>query len=365
MNWYYAAGGQQQGPVDDAQLDALIQSGTVTQDTLIWREGMTNWQPLRQARPAAGGSSAPTAPPMAAPPIAGGAASSGEVVCAECGKMFTRDNAIQYGTAWVCATCKPVFLQKLQEGAMVGGAFQTATGTYVDPDTLLAQVTSRDYSVDIGNCISRAWQLTMSNFWLIVGATFVVHICEGAAGAIPLLGYCTGPIIQGPLMGGLYLLYLKRARNEEAEFGEAFSGFSNFVQLMLASVVMTVVLYVWFIPAVVCFFIAAQSNNETLMLLGGGLGLLALPAAAYFGIAWIFTFLLMMDKKYTFWTAMNVSRKVVNKCWWGMLGLMIVVCLLQIVGFLALCVGIFVSLTLIYGSVVYAYEDIFRSDIRA
>ena len=66
MNWYYAAGGQQQGPVDDAQLDALIQAGTVTQDTLIWREGMASWQPLRQARPSAGGSSVPAAPPVAA-----------------------------------------------------------------------------------------------------------------------------------------------------------------------------------------------------------------------------------------------------------------------------------------------------------
>lgn len=362
MNWYYAAGGQQQGPVDDAQLDALVNSGQVNAETLVWHEGMPNWQPLRQARP--GTTSADLPPQMGAVPPATGAASTGEVICAECGKTFTRDNAIQYGTAWVCAACKPVFLQKLREGARVGGAFQTGTGTYVDPDALLAQVMARDYSVDIGGCISRAWQLTKTHFWLLVGASFVVHACQGAAGAIPILGYCTGPILQGPLIGGLYLLYLKLARNEQAEFGEAFSGFSNFLPLMLASVVMTIVMYAWFIPALVCFGFAAKSNNESLMIIAAGLGVLGLPGAAYFWIAWIFAFLLIMDKKCSFWTAMSISRKVVNKCWWGMLGLFIVVILLQIVGFLALCLGILVSITLIYGSIVYAYEDIFHTNAQ-
>ena len=61
MNWYYAVGGRQQGPVDDAQLDAMLQSGQINQDTLIWRDGMANWLPLRQARPSAG------APPSVAP----------------------------------------------------------------------------------------------------------------------------------------------------------------------------------------------------------------------------------------------------------------------------------------------------------
>jgi hypothetical protein len=355
MNWYYAAGGRQQGPVDDAQLDAMLQSGQVNQDTLLWRDGMANWQPLRQARPSA------DAPPFVAPAAdAGASAGVGEIVCVECGKIFSKDNAIQYGTAWVCAACKPIFLQKLREGAAVGGALQSTTGTYVDPDTLLAQVTSRDCSVDVGNCIARAFGLLKENFWLLVGATSVVLICQMVAGSIPILGYCTGPILQGPLVGGLYLLYLKLKRKEGGEFGDAFSGFSNFVQLMLASVVTTAIYYLFFIPAGVCFFMYTESKSESMMIASIAMGLLVLPGVAYLTIAWQFTFLLMVDKKLTFWTAMNVSRKVINKCWWGMLGLVLVVGLLQIVGFLAFCVGIFVSMTLIFGSIVYAYDDIFR-----
>ena len=50
MNWFYADGGKQQGPIDEAQLVALIQSGKITQETLVWREGMADWLPLRLAR---------------------------------------------------------------------------------------------------------------------------------------------------------------------------------------------------------------------------------------------------------------------------------------------------------------------------
>ncbi|MBI3880782.1 MAG: DUF4339 domain-containing protein, partial [Verrucomicrobia bacterium] len=81
MNWYYAEGGQQKGPVADAEFDSLIQSGAIRPDTLVWREGLAGWQKLSEARPAAG---APplTAPPLTAPPVQGG------LLCAECGKIF-------------------------------------------------------------------------------------------------------------------------------------------------------------------------------------------------------------------------------------------------------------------------------------
>ena len=47
MNWYYAVGHQQQGPVTEAQLRALAKDGVVTPDTLVWREGLASWQPWR------------------------------------------------------------------------------------------------------------------------------------------------------------------------------------------------------------------------------------------------------------------------------------------------------------------------------
>jgi hypothetical protein len=40
MKWYYVEAGQQAGPVDDELLAALVTSGKIQPDTLIWREGI-------------------------------------------------------------------------------------------------------------------------------------------------------------------------------------------------------------------------------------------------------------------------------------------------------------------------------------
>jgi GYF domain 2 len=360
MNWYYALGGQQLGPVDDAQFDALIAAGTITPDTLVWREGMPNWLPLREARPAA---SAPGVPPVVGlPPVVGaGSPGANEIVCAECGKAFTRDNAIQYGTSWVCATCKPAFVQKLKEGAATGGGAYAGYSAPVDPETLVQQIRERGYEVDIGSCIGRAWELTKSNFWLVVGTTFLVLLASGAAGSIPLIGYCTGPILQGPLMGGLYWFYLKLARGQEAGVNDGFSGFSSqFMQLALTSVVTTLFMYIWMVPAFVSMFALRSRQPSDFPVATIVLFVAAVPFMVYLGTAWIFALPLVVDKKFGFWDAMNVSRRVVNRKWFTVFALLLVAGLLQILGIIALCIGIFVTMTILHGAIVYAYEDIFN-----
>ena len=69
MNWYYADGGRQAGPVEEAALDELVRQGVVRDDTLVWREGLASWQPhgVVRPRPAA---PPPPAPPIPAPPMA-------------------------------------------------------------------------------------------------------------------------------------------------------------------------------------------------------------------------------------------------------------------------------------------------------
>ncbi len=112
MNWYYVDQGQQAGPVSDAQFEELVRSGKIQPDTLVWREGMATWQTYREAN-ISSPSSGP--PPAAAAGSAIGA--SPEAVCAECGKMFAIQDMIRHGGVYICANCKPVFMQKLAEGA--------------------------------------------------------------------------------------------------------------------------------------------------------------------------------------------------------------------------------------------------------
>jgi len=364
MNWFYAVGGQQQGPVDDAELDRLIAAGTLAAETLVWREGMSGWQPLRVARPGR-----PSAPAAGLPPIIGTGTSSqapgagpapGEVMCAECGKFFPRDNTIQYGTAFVCAVCKPIFIQKLREGTAAGTGPLGQPGVPFDPDVFLAAVRERDYAIDIGSCFSRGWELVKSNFWLCVGAFVVVYGCLVGSSLIPCAGAVLPTIIQGPLMGGMYVLFLKLIRGQEAKVGDAFSGFSKaFLQLFLVGLVSALLTGLCLIPGLVTIVAVSQFGANIPPLLIGFLFLLGLVPAVYLSICWIFSMQLVVDKGMNFWAAMELSRKVVNLHWVRVFLFLIVCGLVAMLGLVGLCLGFLVTAPLALAAFVYAYEDIF------
>jgi len=113
MNWYYVEAGNQAGPVTGEELQRLVNIGTIQPNTLVWREGMSNWQPYRIAGP--GTDQSPPSSYAVSEPGAGG------LMCAECGGFFSQDSVIQYGNSWICANCKPAFMQKLREGAALPG----------------------------------------------------------------------------------------------------------------------------------------------------------------------------------------------------------------------------------------------------
>ncbi len=101
MEWYYAVGTDRKGPVSEEEFQRLVGQGVITSGTLVWREGMANWQPHGSGTP---------------PPVAG-AAMTGDVVCAGCGSSFPSSEVVSVANASYCAACKPLALQRLKEGA--------------------------------------------------------------------------------------------------------------------------------------------------------------------------------------------------------------------------------------------------------
>ncbi len=53
MKWFYAHNGSRLGPVSDQELSALAASGTLGPESLVWKDGMADWQPLATAAPTA------------------------------------------------------------------------------------------------------------------------------------------------------------------------------------------------------------------------------------------------------------------------------------------------------------------------
>ncbi len=233
-----------------------------------------------------------------------------------------------------------------------------------DHSMLPPDITDRDYELDIGSCISRSWELVKKNFWPVVGVTFLVAMVMGiinqgiglisrsavqsmmvdhnfSAENILLVSLTSviGMPVSTVLYGGLYKYYLKWIRGEEATISDAFSGLtSSFVQLVILGLVMGTLVILGFFACII--------------------------PGIYLGVAWAFAIPLVIDKKLDFWSAMELSRKVVAKHWFAMFALLIVVGLISISGIIACFIGIFVTIPIGWVALMYAYEDIFGHKTR-
>ena len=112
MRWYYEKNGQKVGPVTDADIQRLAGEGTITPDTRVWNETITQWVAYRNVQAGPGGD-APRSPRAAD--------AGAKVACSQCGRMLPEDDLIQYQGMTICASCKPSFFQKVKEGAALPG----------------------------------------------------------------------------------------------------------------------------------------------------------------------------------------------------------------------------------------------------
>jgi hypothetical protein len=99
MSWYYASEGKQVGPVEQEELSRLVTAGVIKGDTLVWQQGMPEWKAYAQVL---------------------GASGAVDGRCEVCLKQFTPDELVRLDNRMVCATCKPLVLQRIREGAASG-----------------------------------------------------------------------------------------------------------------------------------------------------------------------------------------------------------------------------------------------------
>jgi len=250
-----------------------------------------------------------------------------------------------------------------------------------------ADFTGRDYELDLGGCISRGWSLVTGNFGvLFVGALvyFLIEMAIGGLSRIPIIGALVSLgnfVISGPLMAGVYYMFIRAIRGEPAEIGDIFSGFKRgFLQLFLGLLVQSILVGLCMAPFIVILLVKllpmlqhmdphAMANPDQQLefvksLMPVVLGTLpwllicAIPAT-YLSVCWKFTLPLIIDKQVDFITAMKLSWKMVNKHWFQVFGVILLVSLLNIVGLLVCCVGLLFTVPVGFAALMYAYETIF------
>ncbi len=169
-----------------------------------------------------------------------------------------------------------------------------------NPAEAAGQILAREPQLNIGECLHGGFSFLKSNTGFVFTGVLIVwlaHFLKTMTAFIPVAGGLVSLLLGlgywllgGVLMGGLYLACLRRLRGEPVAVSNVFDGFKfGFVQLVLAGAL-------------------------TSLLTQIGFAFCLLPGI-YLLIAWTFALPLLADKRLEFWSAMELSRKVVTRVW--------------------------------------------------
>ena len=171
-----------------------------------------------------------------------------------------------------------------------------------------AAIEPRPRRVEIGLWLSQGWE------WF--AEDWPTHI---AIGFFALLLLWVGNVfLVGPVLAGLAIASLRKARGGKAELGDFFDGFRYFVWAFLAS------LLIGFFGLV-------------------GLVLCIVPGLVIFAM-YMLTFHFIVDEDKDLWQAMESSRKVAAQDYFGYTLFLLLLCLLNLLGLMFIGIGMIVSL---------------------
>jgi uncharacterized membrane protein len=194
---------------------------------------------------------------------------------------------------------------------------------------------ARDYPVAITEWLKKGWELFTKEAGPAVVFSVITVIAYAAATVLIPFGI-GGTVVIFPLVAGFIIIALMLCRNQKTEFVRFFWGFRHLVPLLLFTIVSTTFILV-------------------------GIMLLVVPGI-YATVAYLFAPYLIVDKNIDFWPAMEVSRRKVNRHWFGIAAFCVVLLAINIIACIPFFMGLFVTLPwTIYASAI-AYEDIFKED---
>jgi uncharacterized membrane protein len=172
-----------------------------------------------------------------------------------------------------------------------------------------------------GRWISAGWSMVTADLgnFALVGLIYV------------LVNSVASIVTQGPLQVGLHMFCTRKLFKRRTDVGDLFKGFDYFLPSFVAMLIIGV-------------FVFAGS----LLCVIPGLVLAAM---------YKFTFLFIFDKKMDFWPAMEASHAVVKGDYFGFTMFMIVMALINVLGFLCCIVGLLVTIPMSVAAITVAYSE--------
>ncbi|MBI5524483.1 MAG: DUF4339 domain-containing protein [Desulfarculus sp.] len=205
-SWYYVINNAQSGPVGAQEITALIQSGRITRDTLVWSEGMATWLPAGQTELAPQFAQVP--PPMARPPQANNGA---EGQAASIGACLSEAFGLikKYPGPFLLGNIVFMIISSFTGGLLIGNWYAGVM--------LMVRKARAGEPVEFGDIFKG-----FDRFGLVLGAGLIFSFAVG----LGMLFF----IIPG-LLAGAYLLYVvPLVALEEMSIGDAIKASGKMVE---------------------------------------------------------------------------------------------------------------------------------------
>lgn len=216
------------------------------------------------------------------------------------------------------------------------------------------------YTFQLGDYLSKGWELYKRGFWSFAGFTLLFIALQVTLSIVPVIGTLVSLFISAPLSAGYLLMAHQIGKKEHQEFSTFFKGFDYFGQLVLLSILQSVVLFGLLSPLLITSF----SGIGNLADFGTSLGeemlnpdfsfspapwtyFLLIPLI-YLSIAWRWAVQLVIFQGFGPFEALEVSRRIITKQWFMFLLFYVIAGLIVVSGVFLLFVGVLFTLSFIY-----------------
>lgn len=336
MEWYYAVEGERRGPIPESMLRDLLRTGVIDAETLVWREGFSDWLPLGEAlSPAVTFSGDATQDPSVVEPMG---------VCAWSGRSRPVAEMLRYGDVWISPEYKDVFIQSLQEGGGPAVAREPERAAVWVTDLRLLTIVIQS---------ARIWWANLPGILLITSviwlpANLVVEYfsyqepVDGEEGGEMFLDFRgvvkINQLIEfwiGSIATGAVLWVASRCWSGEPKpgIGEVFSGGGrNWGRMLVTRFIFGLLLLLILVPGIVAF-----ATGETILIVIGGIYLVV--AGSVFFVRHSFAECAAVANEEGGTKALAMSRLVTRGRFW------------RIVGYQAVLFGIFVGIAFLSAAI--------------
>ncbi len=245
-------------------------------------------------------------------------------------------------------------------------------------------MTNNDFypgAINAGDCVSNGWELIKPNYWLYFGITILMTGIGIVLSCIPFIPILFQIFVVPPVTVGIFWVLLREMRREPVDFGMFFKGFEKFVPAMVIGLIHSIPSIIFLIlnftlrfasiiPQILKQAGASRSSfapeEDAVPLIAGGVVIVLVVVAIVFlifsivwGISFFFAIPILADNDIGAIDAIKLSVRAGWSNIGGLIVLVIFECLIALLGLIALCIGIFFVIPIIYAANAFAYRQVF------